>query len=247
MPSNFPTGLDSFTNPAPTSPLTNPPHSGQHGSVNDAVEALEVKVGINGSADTNSLDYKVTAASAAAAAAAAAASSASSGESAHFGFKAWNWDILDTGVSGAVPTSGTLQLVRLMVPASTLSNIHVAVGTAGTVTGVYGALYTSTGTLLVQSSNAASGWSTGLRALALTAPTAVDAGPIYVAFWMVGSATQFFRHGLISSNTDFRFNGNLAAPNLRFAVANTGLTATAPASLGTMTGTGAGNWWVAVS
>jgi microcystin-dependent protein len=39
--------------------LTSPDHAGQHADINDAVEALEAKVGINSSAVTSSLDYKV--------------------------------------------------------------------------------------------------------------------------------------------------------------------------------------------
>lgn len=59
MATNFPTSLDSLTNPLSTDPLDNPSHSDQHSNVNDAVEALEAKVGVNGSAVTTSLDYKV--------------------------------------------------------------------------------------------------------------------------------------------------------------------------------------------
>lgn len=36
-----------------------PTHSQQHSNLNDAMAALQVKVGINGSPDPNSLDYKV--------------------------------------------------------------------------------------------------------------------------------------------------------------------------------------------
>lgn len=60
MATNFPTSLDSLTNPASTDPLNSPSHSNQHTNSNDAIEALQVKVGVNGSADTNSLDYKVS-------------------------------------------------------------------------------------------------------------------------------------------------------------------------------------------
>jgi hypothetical protein len=59
MATNFPTSLDSLTNPTASDPLNNPSHSDQHANVNDAVEALEAKVGVNGSAVTTSLDYKV--------------------------------------------------------------------------------------------------------------------------------------------------------------------------------------------
>lgn len=60
MATNFPTSLDSLTNPTSTDALNNPSHADQHANVNDAVEALEAKVGVNGSAVTTSLDYKVT-------------------------------------------------------------------------------------------------------------------------------------------------------------------------------------------
>lgn len=46
MASNYPTSLDTFTNPTATSLLTSPSHSGLHSDINDAVEALETKVGI---------------------------------------------------------------------------------------------------------------------------------------------------------------------------------------------------------
>lgn len=61
MPTLFPTSLDSFTNPTSTDRLNSGtvPHALQHANTNDAIEALQAKVGINESADTNSLDYKV--------------------------------------------------------------------------------------------------------------------------------------------------------------------------------------------
>lgn len=55
----FPTDLDSFTDPSAGDYLDEIDHAGLHTSVNTAVEALETKVGINGSADTNSIDYKL--------------------------------------------------------------------------------------------------------------------------------------------------------------------------------------------
>lgn len=63
MATNFPGNLDSFTNPG-AADLQNSPgalnHATQHDNINDAVAAVETKVGINGSADSNSLDFKVT-------------------------------------------------------------------------------------------------------------------------------------------------------------------------------------------
>lgn len=61
MPTVFPTSIDNFVNPVSTDLLDSlvVPHAAQHSQLNDAVEALEAKVGINGSAVTTSLDYKV--------------------------------------------------------------------------------------------------------------------------------------------------------------------------------------------
>lgn len=57
---NFPTSLDTLTNPTATDPVTNPSHATQHANANDAIEALEAKVGINSSATTTSHDYKLS-------------------------------------------------------------------------------------------------------------------------------------------------------------------------------------------
>lgn len=59
MATSFPTSLDSLTNPTSGSSLNSPSHSGQHADANDAIEALQAKVGVNGSAVTTSLDYKI--------------------------------------------------------------------------------------------------------------------------------------------------------------------------------------------
>jgi hypothetical protein len=59
MATNFPTNLDALTNPTGSSSLTSPDHASQHTDANDAIEALQAKVGVNGSAVTTSLDYRV--------------------------------------------------------------------------------------------------------------------------------------------------------------------------------------------
>jgi hypothetical protein len=62
MAINYPSSLDDFTNPTADDSLnsTTVPHADQHANLNDAVEALQAKVGVNSSAVTTSLDYKVT-------------------------------------------------------------------------------------------------------------------------------------------------------------------------------------------
>ena len=59
MATNFPTSLDNLTNPAGSDPVNNPSHATQHANINDAIEVLETKVGVNNSTVTSSLDYRV--------------------------------------------------------------------------------------------------------------------------------------------------------------------------------------------
>lgn len=59
MATNFPTSLDVLVNPQPNDSVELVPHATQHANANDAIEALESKVGANNSTDPNSLDYKV--------------------------------------------------------------------------------------------------------------------------------------------------------------------------------------------
>ncbi len=63
MATNFPSSLDTLTNPTVSDYLnsTTVPHATQHADLNDAVEALEAKVGVDSSAVATSLDYKVAA------------------------------------------------------------------------------------------------------------------------------------------------------------------------------------------
>jgi hypothetical protein len=59
MASNFPTSLDNFTNPTSSNTLASPDHAGQHSDANDAIEALQAKVGVNSSIVTSTIDYKL--------------------------------------------------------------------------------------------------------------------------------------------------------------------------------------------
>lgn len=58
MTINYPDSLDNLSNPQGTDSLSG--HAEQHSNTNDAIEALQVKVGIDNSSDVNSLDYKVS-------------------------------------------------------------------------------------------------------------------------------------------------------------------------------------------
>ena len=51
MATSFPNNLDELIKPNGTDQLSAPSHSEQHSNANDAIEALQVKVGIDGSQD----------------------------------------------------------------------------------------------------------------------------------------------------------------------------------------------------
>jgi len=59
MATNFPTSLDSLTNPSGTDSMSSPSHAGQHANANDAIEALQAKVGVDSSAVTTSHEYRI--------------------------------------------------------------------------------------------------------------------------------------------------------------------------------------------
>lgn len=61
MTTQFPTALDTLTNPGENDTLDSAtvPHADQHANANDAIEALQAKVGVNNSAVPTSLDYRV--------------------------------------------------------------------------------------------------------------------------------------------------------------------------------------------
>lgn len=57
----FPASLDDFVNPTDSDDLASVtvPHAAQHANANDAIKALQAKVGIDNSADTASLDKRI--------------------------------------------------------------------------------------------------------------------------------------------------------------------------------------------
>lgn len=59
MATTFPASKDDFVNPQATDSVALVSHAAQHANANDAIEALEAKVGVDNSTDPNSLDYKV--------------------------------------------------------------------------------------------------------------------------------------------------------------------------------------------
>jgi hypothetical protein len=121
MATNFPTSLDSLSNPTSTDGLNNPSHSGQHTDANDAIEALEAKVGVNSSAVSTSLDFLVTQANA----------SGSSGLAS--GTYYTTSSNTNTSLS-TTTTTGTVSYLPFLVERTTTFD-RIACRTGGTVTG----------------------------------------------------------------------------------------------------------------
>lgn len=57
MATDFPEDLDILSNPAATDSMSG--HAAQHTNANDAIEALQAKVGVDNSEDANSIDYRL--------------------------------------------------------------------------------------------------------------------------------------------------------------------------------------------
>jgi hypothetical protein len=60
MATSFPNSIDELINPNGSDQLSAPSHSEQHANANDAIEALQIKVGVDGSENPNSLTYKIS-------------------------------------------------------------------------------------------------------------------------------------------------------------------------------------------
>lgn len=147
-------------------------------------------------------------------------------------------------VNTSLPTSGVLNLVRLPIAkASTITRVYLNVSVAASgATASYAALYTSAGALLAQSNDqSANLGTTGVKTYTFT-PTDVAAGYIYVAFWTVATTTM---PSLSRAGSAGFVNNKLTTSTYRYATADTGLTATAPSTLGAKT-SGAVSYWLAV-
>lgn len=58
LATDYPTSIDNLSNPESNQSMEG--HAALHANVNDAIEALETKIGIDGSEDVNSIDYKIS-------------------------------------------------------------------------------------------------------------------------------------------------------------------------------------------
>ena len=150
------------------------------------------------------------------------------------GLIAWSMDVGVAGSQTILDTAGTAHGVRLYLhKPHTITNIimHVGVAGSGLTSGqCFAALYQG-GSLLAQTADQAAAWaSTGTKTMALSAPQAVAVGYVDVLFWANGTTLpQFVRGNTLTSLA------NVGATTARFYKANSGLTTTAPASIGART------------
>lgn len=165
------------------------------------------------------------------------------------GLLAWTFD---PGMiqAGSGVTSGTLQIVRLHLRTSaSVTNILMHVSGAGvtlTAGQSFAALYTAAGVKVAVTAAQDVAWTTqSLKTMALVGgPYQLAAGDYYVAVWSVGATPpQFTRAANLSAGL---LNTGLSAPNFRAATADTGLTTTAPNSIGAQTSSNI-NLWAALS
>lgn len=178
--SQYPTSIDAFATPQAQQATNQNSHALMHVEAFDAIAAVQTLVGITGSADTNSVIYKL------------AHPAASGGYPANYFPQAAVITNIDRAVATqANGTSGIAQALTLfsgfIAPASLpINNVTVYVQQAGTgITSSQAALYTvaSNGDLTrVAVSNANTTWlgTTGKRTIAFAAPVTTVAGNAYV-------------------------------------------------------------------
>lgn len=145
--------------------------------------------------------------------------------------------------------AGTLLLSRIRrIPSGLITNVHICVTNAGSgLTNGFAALFTAAGAQVGQTANQATAWqSVGMKTMALAGgPYAFAGGDAYVGFWYTGTtAPGVCRSGQGAIGAQATFGQSSGSFNA--AIADTGLTTTAPSSLGAQSAATL-HWWVAVS
>lgn len=147
---------------------------------------------------------------------------------------AWTMDPALTQ-GGTILTAGVLYMARIKLPEdSTVTNLITSVTTGGstlTSSQNFGALYTSTGTLVAITADQSASWTgAGAKTMALAGgPYALTAGTYYAALLANGSTPPTFLrgHGVSTSTLNI---GLTAATGARSLTSGTGQT-TPPASV----------------
>ena len=167
------------------------------------------------------------------------------------GLITWTMDVTVATANSILPQAGTLSVSRVHVPvAASAQNILAAITNGGTglISGqcFAGLWNASSGALVGATGDQSSNWATtGVKTMALSGGAKnLTAGDYYIGIYANGSALPSFARGNNQIGGAF---GNVGlSSNFRFAAANTGLTGTPPATLGTLTATNTA-WWLALS
>jgi hypothetical protein len=165
------------------------------------------------------------------------------------GLLAWNYDpVYHSGSAGSLlGTAGTIYVMKLHVPACSVTNVIMYCTTAGnTLTSGqnFAGLYQG-GALIGATADQTTAWgSGGLKTMALASgPFTIAAGDAYIAAFSNGSTVPQFAR---TSNLSALINAGITATASNFGSADTGRTSTFPATLGTISA--AGNaFWAALS
>jgi hypothetical protein len=124
MATDYPNDLDDFTNPSAGDQVTTPGaggHAGQHTDANDAIEAVQARVGVTGSAVQTTVDFQL---------------SDTSGGHDHDGVNSRTISGVLTSVSGT--NFGTGSAVHTSVSSSNTLNFRTFEGIGGTSTNING-------------------------------------------------------------------------------------------------------------
>lgn len=171
------------------------------------------------------------------------ASIASSWAPSNYGYKGWVCDPIIASGAGS-PTNGTSYVAKIWLPRSgqTITHAYMRVSVAGTsVTQTYCALYLSWGgSLLAQSDNRSSAMGSSNTVTFTFTPQTINQNYVYVMFWTAGGTPAQFNRGAQTG----AINDNLGS-DPRYATADTGLTTTAPATMGAKSASSL-CWWVAL-
>jgi hypothetical protein len=167
------------------------------------------------------------------------------------GLVTWTMDVMTATANSILPAVGTLYLVRVHVPiAASVTNILAAITNAGSglksgqcFAGLWNA---SSGALVGATADQSANWATtGVKTMALSGGKVnLDAGDYYIGIYANGSTLPNFARGNNQIGGAFA-NAGLSG-NFRVATANTGLTSSPPATLGTLTAANT-SWWLALS
>lgn len=155
-----------------------------------------------------------------------------------YNFYSWAYDV-SAAANSATMTSGTMFTIRLKVSeAQDISSAHfVCSGSGSMLTDGYVAVYQD-GNLLVQSADISADFtSTGSKNVTF-ASTTVQPGYIDLGIWFTGTGMpNLGRSSQLSGTAGF-----LTGDDARFATADSGLTDTAPATLGAKTSSNFNVW-----